>query len=54
MLNWTVMFLVVALAAALFGFTGIAVAAAGVAKIIFFLFVVLFLLSLLTGLGRRA
>jgi uncharacterized membrane protein YtjA (UPF0391 family) len=54
MLNWTVMFLVVALAAALFGFTGIAVAAAGVAKIIFFLFIVLFLLSLLTGLGRRA
>jgi len=54
MLNWTIMFLVVALAAALFGFTGIAVAAAGIAKIIFFLFLVLFLLSLLTGFGRRA
>jgi uncharacterized membrane protein YtjA (UPF0391 family) len=32
----------------------LAVAAAGLAKFIFFLFLILFLLSLLTGLGRRA
>jgi uncharacterized membrane protein YtjA (UPF0391 family) len=54
MLNWTLTFLVVALIAALFGFTGIAVTAAGVAKILFFLFLVLFLVSLIAGLVRRA
>ena len=54
MLNWALMFLVVALLAAVFGFTGIAVAAAGVAKILFFLFLVLFLVSLIAGLARRA
>ena len=32
MLNWALMFFVVALLAAVFGFTGIAVAAAGAAK----------------------
>lgn len=54
MLNWALIFLIVALLAALFGFTGIAVASAGIAKILFFLFLVLFLVSLLTGLARRA
>jgi uncharacterized membrane protein YtjA (UPF0391 family) len=53
MLNWALTFLVVALLAAVFGFTGIAVTAAGVAKILFFLFLVLFLISLITGLVRR-
>jgi uncharacterized membrane protein YtjA (UPF0391 family) len=54
MLNWALTFLVVALLAAVFGFTGIAVAAAGVAKILFYLFLVLFLVSLIAGLARRA
>ena len=54
MLNWALMFFVVALLAAIFGFTGIAVAAAGVAKILFYLFLVLFLVSLIAGLARRA
>ena len=54
MLRWTILFLVVALIAAIFGFTGVALAAAGIAKVVFFLFVVLFLISLVTGLGRRA
>ena len=40
MLRWAVIFLVVALVAALFGFTGIASAAAGIAKFLFFLFLV--------------
>ena len=38
MLNWALIFLVVALLAAVFGFTGIAVAAAGIAKLLFLLF----------------
>ena len=53
MLNWALIFVVVALVAALFGFSGVVVAAAGIAKVIFFLFLLLFLLSMLTGLGRR-
>ncbi len=54
MLNWAVIFILVALAAAIFGFTGVALAAAGIAKVIFFLFLIFFLLSLVTALGRRA
>ncbi|HVO33681.1 MAG TPA: DUF1328 domain-containing protein [Elusimicrobiota bacterium] len=46
MLNWTLTFLVVALVAALFGFTGIAASAAGIAKILFGIFLVLFVISL--------
>jgi len=41
MLRWAVIFLVIALVAALFGFTGIAAAAAGIAKFLFFLFLVI-------------
>lgn len=46
MLNWAVTFLVVALLAAVFGFGGIAGTAAGMAKILFFVFLVLFLVSI--------
>jgi len=53
MLNWALTFFVVALLAAVFGFTGIALAAAGVAKILFFLFLVLFLVSLVMHVSRR-
>jgi uncharacterized membrane protein YtjA (UPF0391 family) len=55
MLYWALMFFVVALVAALFGFTGIATAAAGIAKILFFVFLVLFVVSLFMHLfgGRR-
>ena len=49
MLYWAVMFFVVALIAALFGFTGIALAAAGIAKILFFVFIALLAASLLFG-----
>lgn len=54
MLRWTVIFLLVSLVAAVFGFGGIAAASAGVARILFFIFLVLFLASLLSGLIRRA
>ena len=52
MLKWTLIFILIALTAAVFGFTGVAVAAAGVAKVAFFLFLIIFLLSLVTSLGR--
>jgi SH3 domain-containing YSC84-like protein 1 len=54
MLRWAVAFFIIALIAAIFGFGGIAVAAAGIAKILFFIFLVLFLVALLSGLVRRA
>jgi uncharacterized membrane protein YtjA (UPF0391 family) len=46
MLTWALIFLVVALAAGLLGFTRIAGAAAGIAKIVFVVFLVLFAVSL--------
>jgi uncharacterized membrane protein YtjA (UPF0391 family) len=54
MLNWALAFFLIAIVAAILGFTGIAVAFAGVAKILFFVFLVVFLVSLLMGVTRRA
>ena len=53
MLYYAVVFLLIALIAALFGFTGIAASAVGIAKILFFVFVLLFAVSLIVGLMRR-
>ena len=53
MLNWSLTFLIVALVAAVFGFTGVAMATAGAAKTLFVLFLVLFLISLVAGTVRR-
>ena len=53
-MNWAIVFLIIAMTAAVFGFTGAAGAAAGIAKIIFLLFAGFFALSLLTGFGKRA
>lgn len=56
MLRWAVIFLVVALVAALFGFGGIAAAAVDIARLLFFVFIVLFVLALIahliSGRGR--
>ena len=56
MLYWAAVFFVIALLAAVFGFGGIAASAVGIAKILFFIFLVLFIVSLLGGLfrGRHA
>lgn len=55
MLYWALVFLIIALIAAFFGFTGVYVASAGIAKVLFFVFLVLFIISLLGGgmWGRR-
>lgn len=47
MLAWAIAFLVVALAAGAFGFRGISSTATGMAKVLFFIFLVLFVLALL-------
>jgi uncharacterized membrane protein YtjA (UPF0391 family) len=52
MLGWAVTFLVVALIAALLGFTSIAGAAMGIAKILAFVFLALFLVSIVMHLVR--
>lgn len=46
MLTWAFLFLVVAIVAAIFGFGGIAATSAGIAKILFFVFLALFVISL--------
>ncbi len=53
MLSWTLTFFIVAIIAGIFGFTGIAVAATGIAKILFFIFLILFVVSLIFGAVRR-
>jgi uncharacterized membrane protein YtjA (UPF0391 family) len=52
MLSWSLAFFLIALVAALFGFTGIAAGAASVAKVLFFIFVGLFIISLFTRSRR--
>ncbi|KHK02981.1 DUF1328 domain-containing protein [Desulfovibrio sp. TomC] len=47
MLSWTIAFLVIALLSGVLGFTGIARTATGIAKILFYIFLILFALSLL-------
>ena len=49
MLRWAVIFLVIALIAGFFGFWGIAGEAMWFAKILFFIFLVLFVVSLIFG-----
>jgi uncharacterized membrane protein YtjA (UPF0391 family) len=50
MLRWAVIFLVLGLVAALFGFTTLAGTAIGIAKILFYIFLGLFLVALLIGM----
>ncbi len=53
-LHWTLIFLVVALIAALFGFGGIAGTAAWIAKALFVLFLILFVVSFFIEISKRA
>ncbi|HVY18635.1 MAG TPA: DUF1328 family protein [Bauldia sp.] len=54
LLHWTLVFLVVALLAALLGFTGLAGAAAGIAKILFWLALILAIVTFIANTLRRA
>ncbi len=53
MLGWAAAFFLIAIVAAIFGFGGIAAGAVSIAKVLFFVFIVLFLISLIVGLARR-
>ncbi len=51
MLGWAIIFFVAAIAAAVFGFGGIATTFTGIAVVLFWVFVALFVVSVLFGLG---
>ncbi|HAA53608.1 MAG TPA: DUF1328 domain-containing protein [Myxococcales bacterium] len=52
MLGWILAFMILAILSALLGFGGLAGAFTGIAKILFFLFVVAFVISFFVNLGR--
>jgi len=52
MLYYALVFLAIALIAGFLGFGGIAFAAAGIAKILFFIFLAVFVVSLILHLAR--
>ncbi len=49
-LNWALLFFIVSLVAALFGFTNISAASADIARVLFYIFLVIFVLLLVLGL----
>ena len=55
MLSWAITFFIIAIIAAVFGFTGIAATASGIAKILFFIFLFLFVAFAIANLvtGRK-
>jgi uncharacterized membrane protein YtjA (UPF0391 family) len=53
MLSWAVLFLIIALIAGVLGFGVVAGTAAWIAKVLFVVFLILFLVSLLTGRSAR-
>ena len=55
MLRWSIAFFIVAIVAAVFGFGGIAAGASDIARVLFFFFLVVFVISLVWGLltGRQ-
>ena len=54
LLHYAIVFLVVALIAAAVGFGGVASFAMDAAQLLFWVFIILFVLSLIAGLARRA
>jgi uncharacterized membrane protein YtjA (UPF0391 family) len=53
MFRWAIVFLVLTFIAGIFAFAGLVLAAVAVAKLVFYLFLILFLLALVTGLLRK-
>jgi uncharacterized membrane protein YtjA (UPF0391 family) len=52
MLRWSIAFFLIALVAAVFGFGGIAAGAVAIGRVLFFVFLALFVLSLIVRLLR--
>ncbi len=54
MLYYALVFLLIAIVAGVLGFGGVAVISAGIAKLLFFIFLVIFAVTLIIGFARRA
>ena len=53
MLSWALLFLIIAIVAVVLGFGVVAGTAAWIAKVLFFVFLILFIVGLLTGMRQR-
>jgi uncharacterized membrane protein YtjA (UPF0391 family) len=53
MLRWAATFFVIAIVAAVLGFGGIAAGASEIARILFFVFLVVFVATLIMGMTRK-
>ncbi len=53
MLYWALVFFLIAIVAAIFGFGGVAAGAATIAQVLFWIFLVVFAISLIVGLVNR-
>ncbi len=53
MFSWALVFFAFAIIAAILGFGGFASVMMGIAQLLFFIFIVLFVVSLIVSLGRR-
>jgi len=53
MLHYAAVFFIIAIIAAVFGFGGIAAGAVEIAKVLFFIFLVLAIISAVAGMFRR-
>jgi uncharacterized membrane protein YtjA (UPF0391 family) len=55
MIRYSIIFAIIAIIAGIFGFTEISMASAGIAKVLFFIAITVFLILLLAGLfiGRK-
>jgi len=51
LLRWALIFFLISLVAALFCFTGLSAATADIARILFYIFIVIFVVLLILGLG---
>lgn len=56
LLKWALIFFLISVVAAIFGFGGVAAASADIARVLFFIFLVIFVVLLVLGLvlARRA
>lgn len=53
MLYWSIVFFIIAVIAGVFGFGGIAATSAGIAQILFFIFLAVFVLSLILHFAKK-
>ena len=49
MIKWAIIFFLISVVAGFFGFTGVAAASRGIAKVLFFIAIVIFLIVLVFG-----